>query len=84
MVVAVDRWLLFGGGCLLRFDCTLNWKLLPILMLYTLGQACQTHTTSRAANSTKNAKRAAKVLKKLLVGQILQYLMTKNAFIYGF
>jgi len=47
-------------------------------------QACQTHTTSRAANATKNATRTAKGLKKFLVGQILQYLMTKNAFIYGF
>ena len=37
-----------------------------------LDQACQTQTTSRAANATKTYKRAAKVFKKSLVGQILQ------------
>jgi len=38
---------------------------MPVLDEVVLEQAWQTHITSRAANATKNAKRAAKVLKKL-------------------
>jgi len=40
------------------------------LMDDPLDQACQTQTTLRAANATKTDKRAAKLLKKVLSGQI--------------
>jgi len=46
-----------------------------------LDQACQTQTTSRATNSTKTDKRAAKVFKKSLLGQILQNIMIENVFL---
>jgi len=36
----------------------------------------------RAANATKTDLRAAKLLKKSRVGQILQNIMIENAFIY--
>jgi len=45
---------------------------------YGLNQACQTQTTSRAANATKTDKRAAKVF--TYVGQILQNIMINFPF----
>ncbi len=47
-----------------------------------LYQACQTQTTSRAANAPKTDKRATKLLKKSQVSQILQNIMIENAFTY--
>ncbi len=49
-----------------KHDYDLHYFLVLIVTVkvYAVTQACQTQTTSRAANATKTDKRAAKVFKK--------------------
>jgi len=70
-----------------RWEIFFSWKVFPYLgkttnSLSAVDQACQTQTTSRAANAAKTDKRATKLLKKSKVGRTLQNIMIENAFIY--
>ncbi len=58
-----------------------EWQAYFFNSLFILEQACQTQTTSRAANATKTDKRASKVFKKSYVGQILQNMIENDFFI---